>query len=303
MPPAVLGALAAACSPVAAVNALVPRGGYAVERDIAYGEGPRRRLDLYVPDAARPAPVVVFFYGGGWKSGERRDYFFAGEAFASQGFLTVIPDYRLHPEVSFPAFVEDGAASLAWVKRNIAAHGGDPDRVFLVGHSAGAYIAAMLATDKRFLAAEGMEPRRDLRGVVGMAGPYDFLPIREKFWGIFGREPAWPATQPIRFVEGDEPPMLLLTGENDNTVDPGNVRRLAARIVERGGEVATKTYPNINHIFLVGVLAAPFRAASPVRDDIAAWMRSHDGEKTAGPTRRSSADGLAASATSPRAGR
>jgi acetyl esterase/lipase len=121
-----------------------------------------------------------------------------------------------------------------------------------------------------------MEPKRDLHGVVGMAGPYDFLPIREKYWGIVGREPGWPATQPIRFVEGDEPPMLLLTGDNDNTVDPGNVRRLAARIRETGGEVATRTYANLNHIFLVGVLAAPFRPASPVRDDIVAWMRGHE---------------------------
>jgi acetyl esterase/lipase len=286
LPPALLSLLAAACSPIAAVNALVPRGGYEIERDIGYAEGPRHKLDIYRPDEAGAAPVVVFFYGGGWKSGERRDYLFAGQAFASQGFLTVVPDYRLHPEVSFPDFVEDGAAAIAWIKRNVAAHGGDPNRVFLVGHSAGAYIAAMLATNRRFLAAHGLDPKRDLAGVVGLAGPYDFLPIREKYWGIFGREPGWPATQPIRFVDGGEPPMLLLTGDRDDTVDPGNARRLAARLRAVGSEVETRTYANIGHIFLAGVLAAPFRPAAPVRDDIVAWLRAHDRPRAAAATPR-----------------
>jgi acetyl esterase/lipase len=275
LPAALLAALAAGCSPIAAVNALVPKSGYGVVEAVPYGNGPRHKLDLYIPTDAAAAPVVVFFYGGGWKSGVREDYRFAAEAFASAGFLTVVPDYRLHPEVSFPAFVEDGAAAIAWVTRNIAAHGGDSGRIYLVGHSAGAHIAALLALDGRFLAAEGVD-RQAIRGAVGMAGPYDFLPIREKYWGIFGADPRhWPETQPIHFVDGREPPMFLLAGESDTTVDPGNVRRLATRIRATGGTVDTKLYPNIGHVFLVGMLAAPLSGAASVRADVIAWLKAH----------------------------
>ena len=159
-------------SPLAIFDAIGPRdsGGRLASRDQAFGEGPRRRLDVYVPTGAvEKAPVLVFFYGGSWQSGSKDDYAFVGQALAAQGFVTVLPDYRLYPETAFPGFLDDGAAAIAWVRDNIAAYGGDPRRIVLAGHSAGAYNAAMLGLDPRYLDAAGVDPKT-IRAVAGLSG-------------------------------------------------------------------------------------------------------------------------------------
>ena len=142
----VVGSLAAACSPLRTFDRLVPkdRGGTLVAEGIAYGAGPRQRLDVYAPrgGCGQPRPVVMFFYGGSWNSGTRSGYAFVGRALAARGFVTVVPDYRLVPEVHYPAFVEDGAAAVRWVAANAAKYCGNGQSVVLMGHSAGAYIAA-----------------------------------------------------------------------------------------------------------------------------------------------------------------
>lgn len=270
--------LTGSCAPADMVNALVPRDGYDVARDLTYGSGPRRTLDLYRPaDGREPLPVVIFFYGGNWQSGSKETYLFVGQALAAKGYVVIIPDYRLFPEVRFPGFVEDGAAAVRWTVDNVARYGGDPHRIFLMGHSAGAYIAAMLTLDDRWLVAVGESPAA-IRGTVGLAGPYDFLPLRsDALRAIFGPEDRWPATQPINFVNGKAPPMLLLTGDDDEVVDPGNSRRLADRVTAAGGRATVKTYPAIGHETVVGALAAPLRFLAPVRDDATAFMEGAGG--------------------------
>ena len=265
------------CSAIATINALQPKSGVTVTRDLAYGQGPRGSLDVYRPASANGgAPVVVFLYGGGWDSGARRDYQFVGAALAREGFVTIIPDYRLYPDVRWPSFLQDNAAAVAWARGHAAQFGGDPHRLFLMGHSAGAYNAAMLAVDRRWLAAEKMDPQRDLAGVVGLAGPYDFLPVRtDELKAIFGPADQRADTQPINHVDGRNPPLLLATDTADTVVDPGNTTRMAERVRAGGGPVDTRLYKGLSHALLIGVFAAPLRPLAPVLRDAVAFMRSH----------------------------
>lgn len=269
---ALAGLLLAGCSGTTLLNALTPEAGYHVRGGIAYGEHPRQRLDLYIPDDARGAPVVVFFYGGRWQEGSREDYRFAAQALVSRGYVVAVPDYRLHPEVGFPDFVEDGAAAVAWVHRNAAAAGGDPRQLVLAGHSAGAHIAALLALDGRYLEAAG--PGREvIAGLVGLAGPYDFLPLRaDDLKTIFGPPEARPRSQPIRYADAGAPPMLLVHGGDDRLVEPGNSRRLAAAVRAAGGEAEVVVYEDRGHISLVASLARPLRFHTPVLDDISRFI-------------------------------
>lgn len=262
------------CSPLAALNASVPSDGYDLARGQAYGEHSRQQLDVYAPKTGSvPRPVVVYFYGGSWERGSRSEYKFLGEALTSKGFVTVVADYRLYPEVKFPSFLEDGAKAVTWVQENIADFGGDPRSIYLMGHSAGAYNASMLAFDRHYIAAAGGDPR-SVRGLVGMAGPYDFLPITSRtLRNVFGDAPDLPATQPVNFVAADSPPALLLTGGKDTVVDPKHTVRLAARMRAAGGRVTEITYPDLGHVTIVGALATPYRNLGPVLDDVARFIR------------------------------
>jgi acetyl esterase/lipase len=271
--------LLAGCSAAGIVNALTPRSGYTIVKDQAYGEGPRRRLDVYLPVSPPQSglrPMVVFFYGGSWQEGSKETYLFAGQALASKGFIVVIPDYRLYPEVRYPVFLEDTSQAVRWTIDHAPEFGGDPKRVYLMGHSAGAYIAAMLTVDPRWLHEVGLDPRKNIRAMVGLAGPYDFLPIKDPvIQTIFGAERQWPATQPINHVYRDEPPLLLLVDDGDETVNPGNTVRLAARIRDKGGVVEEKHYPGLSHTKLVGALAAPLRFLAPTLDDSVDFMNRY----------------------------
>lgn len=271
-----LSALLAGCSSLGAFNALAPRdrGGRRVLADAAYGEGPRRRLDVYAPlDAPRPAPVIVFCYGGSWASGSKSDYAFVGAAFAARGFVTVVPDYRLVPGVRFPVFIEDCAAAVRWVADHIGEHGGDPDRIVLVGHSAGAYNVMMLALDAHYLREAGVDAAQ-VRGVAGLAGPYDFFPFDvESSRNAFGGAPDPQLTQPVRFARGDAPPLLLLWGEADTTVGPRNLHNLERAVRGAGGTVETKTYPGVSHVGIMLALSRPLRGRAPTLGDVTAFAR------------------------------
>ncbi|WP_341988611.1 alpha/beta hydrolase [Azorhizobium sp. AG788] len=262
-------------SPLGLLNALGGMGRHCETRSVPYGPGPRQSLDIYRPHmrGRPPAPVVVFFYGGGWVEGDRALYRFVGAALAAQGFVTVIPDYRVHPEVRFPTFLEDGARAVQWVRGQIGTFGGDPDRMVLMGHSAGAHLAAMLSFDRQWLGAYGLVPGRDLRGMVGLAGPYDFLPLRTAVLkSIFGPESRWPESQPIRFVDGTAPPAWLATGRVDTVVDPGNAVRLAARIHAAGGHAEVQTYDRVGHATLLGAISPLLRPLAPVTRDVAQFI-------------------------------
>ena len=257
----------AAFSALAVFSALVPLDG-GVERASmgeAYGPDPRQRLDVYRPaGGGQQLPVLVFCYGGAWNSGERGLYEFAGRAFAAAGYLTIVFDYRLVPEARFPAFVEDTAGAIAWAARNAGRFGGDGTRIFLVGHSAGAYNVALAALDPRYLAAQGLEPGV-VAGVAALAGPFDFLPLdgpstRE----AFGQWPDLPETQPVNAVTAASPPFLLITGDSDRTVYPRNSERLAARLGAAGVKVRLTVLAGLGHVDVLTALARPLRWRAPV---------------------------------------
>jgi acetyl esterase/lipase len=268
--------LISACSPTAVLNALAPRDGIAVTSDIPYGDGPRHTLDVYAPRmAAGPTPVVVFFYGGNWDSGAKAMYRFVGAALAARGVLTVIPDYRLYPQVRFPDFMYDAAAAVAWTRANAARFGGDPHRLFLMGHSAGAQIATLVALDASYLRSVDMSPR-EVCGVIGLAGPYDFLPLHDaELQVIFGAEAERPRSQPINYVSPLAPPMLLLAGRDDDTVDPGNTLRLATRLRAVDASVQDELYPGVGHKALIAAFARPLGFLAPVREAVLRFVEAH----------------------------
>ena len=273
-------ALLAACSPLRTFNSLVPKdkGAALIERGSAYGAHPRQRIDIYRPKTSTgpnrahgsraPLPLILFLYGGSWQTGMREGYGFVGRALAARGFLVAVPDYRLVPEIRYPAFVQDSAAALQWFRANAARLGGDPHRVVLVGHSAGAYNAAMLALDPRWLG----EDRRAVRGFVGLAGPYDFLPLSGPITtAAFGQERDLASTQPVNFASAGDPPALLLHGGRDTLVQPRDSRRLAERLRAAGVDAQVKLYPEIGHVGMVTALARPLRGRAPVLQDIHAF--------------------------------
>jgi acetyl esterase/lipase len=273
----ILLAACAACSPLNAINALTPSSSYVKSADISYGADPRQKLDIYAPrDVAVGAPVVVFFYGGNWRMGDRADYAFVGEALASRGILAVIADYRLYPEASYPGFLEDSAAAVAWTARKVRSYGGNPERLFIMGHSAGAYNAAMVALDGRWLAAQGMQPSV-LRGWIGLAGPYDFLPIENPdVKPVFHFPDTPPSSQPINHVGAGAPPALLIASNKDSLVNPvRNTGRLASRLREAGVEVDTRYYDRTSHATLVATLSRPLRSLAPVLDDVERFVAGH----------------------------
>lgn len=269
--------LGTACSPVTVLNAVIPEQGYQRMSDIAYGEAPRQKLDIYLARQynGQQRSTVVFFYGGSWESGQKDQYKFVAEALTSAGFDVVIPDYRVHPDVRFPAFVDDGAAALSWVKQYLADYGGQSDRLFVAGHSAGAHIAALLALDEQYLERYGLRPEQ-INGMIGLAGPYDFLPLKsDTLKTIFGPEQTRWRSQPINFVDGSNPPVLLLVGNNDLTVLPKNSRNLAAKIREKNGNVELVEFKDYGHVAMVAKLARPLRGDGRLLETISAFIHQH----------------------------
>ncbi len=267
-----------ACSPFALLNATIGEDGFTVQSGIRFGPDVRHALDVYVPkQRSGPLPVVVFFYGGSWRQGERADYLFAAEALTSRGYVVIVPDYRLFPDVRFPAFVEDGAKAVRWVLDHVAEFGGDPGRLYLMGHSAGAHIAAMLTLDESYLAAVGV-PRNTIRGTIALAGPYAFYPSRTaNVAPIFAHLADENAARPIVYVDGDEAPMLLLHGDADDTVFVFNTLDLSKAVRDAGGSARHIIYPDVGHLGILFALGRPFRGIAPVLNDAAAFI---DGQRS-----------------------
>lgn len=274
---AAAAAVTSACTPLSLFATLSPKDpSTQVMNGEAYGSDPRQTLDVYVPrDARGQAPMAVFFYGGSWDSGRRQDYNWVGRAMASRGFVTVIADYRIFPQVRYPAFLEDGARAVRWTVDNAARLGGDPRRIVLLGHSAGAYNAVMLGVDTRYLKAAGVDPA-SVKAVAGLAGPYDFLPLNDVVTNrVFGQTSDLPGTQPMAHVERMSPPAFLATGDKDNTVWPKNTKALAARYREAGAVVEERHYAGVDHVKIVLALSRPLRGGAPVLDEMADFLRRH----------------------------
>lgn len=273
-----LGALVmTACSGVVGLlNLTVPSDGYTVVKDIPYGPHARHKLDIYIPDTQdTQKTVLVFFYGGSWQWGDKNDYHFVGQAFAAEGYVTILADYRLYPEVSFPAFIDDAAAATVWIHNNIAKYNGNPDRIFVAGHSAGGYLAMMLAANTTYMEKAG--GRTDwIKGAVGIAGPYDFLPLTDPdIIALFSTAPQEEDTQPITFVRTNMPPAFMATGVDDETVFPKNSINMAAQMQALGNDVTLRLYPGINHYTIALSMAHYFQSRSPLMQDIASFIAKH----------------------------
>ncbi|MHC8365045.1 alpha/beta hydrolase [Pseudomonas sp. ZT5P21] len=269
-----------ACSPLKLLNALTPDGSFDKTEGIAYGDDPRQKLDVYVPrHPAENAPVVVFFYGGSWNSGSRGDYGFVGEALASRGIVAVLADYRLYPQVRYPLFLEDGAQAVAWTYAHIRQFSGSPQRLYLMGHSSGAYNAAMLALDPGLLGGVGLSPH-NLSGWIGLAGPYDFLPIKNPdVRPVFYWPDSPPKSQPINHVSRGAPPALLMAATDDDLVDPvRNTGGLARKLREAGVPVHDLYFSRPGHATLVATMSRPMRGLAPVLDQIVAFVKATPGQ-------------------------
>lgn len=261
-----------ACSGADVVNAIVPKSGYTVHKNIAYGKESRHHLDIYTPNNPRPSQeVIVFFYGGSWKKGSKDDYRFVGQAFASKGYITVIADYRLYPEIRYPSFMQDSAAAFAWVYHNIATYGGNAKHIFLAGHSAGAYIAALLTLNEAYLKQAGAK-REWIKGTIGIAGPYDFRPSQDPAVKDIFSTAEDNLTQPIHYVSPDLPPFLLVTGDEDKDVYPRNTYHLAKKLRHYDNHVREHIYKGVGHIGIILSLAHGFRGKAPLLEDIDAFI-------------------------------
>ena len=269
--------LLAGCSSVQLFDAVVPAdtGASLVARDIPFGADPRQRLDIYAPPDSRGLPAILFIYGGSWNSGDRMEYAFAGKALAARGFVVVIADYRLVPQVRFPDFVVDGALAVGWMRDHIAIYGGDPRQLFIVGHSAGAYNAVMIGLDPKVGAAAGVRAGI-VKGVVGLAGPYDFLPLDDTVTIAAFQDWAEP--------EGNPADQLCTCFGSTDAAACRRCRyhglseeyaRAGRKTQAAGASVAEKYYPGIGHAGILTALAPPFRGNAPVLDDITAFIKAH----------------------------
>jgi acetyl esterase/lipase len=281
-----LGTLAA-CAPTTLINALTPSSAYVKTAGIAYGSrgNLRQQLDVYQPAGSaltdKPRPVVVFFYGGAWQEGSRSDYLFVAEALTQRGFVVVVPDYRVYPEVKYPEFLHDGAAAVAWATTHADRYGGDRSRIFLMGHSSGAHIAAMLALDNTYLDAKSV-PRTALKGLIGLAGPYDFLPLTEpNVIALFASEPNLALTQPIHYASTAAakitPAVLLLHGDDDQRVLPKNSINLARELRGKGVKVELDVLPGISHAAIIGKFTRLLRGDGKLVDRVDQFIRDNAG--------------------------
>lgn len=228
-----------------------------IVKDIPYGDLDRQRLDIYKPAnlAERgSAPVIVFFHGGRWTDGNKDQYKFVGMALANKGYITVVPNTRLYPQVKFPAFVEDAAKAIAWTADNIDWYKGRKQNIFLSGHSSGAHIAALAVTDERYLQAYGKTPSV-ISAFAGLSGPYDFTPEAADLKDMFGPPSNYPNMQISTFANGNEPPMLFIHGGEDETVKIENLKKAKQAILNANGRVETQIYPDANHIDPVAALS------------------------------------------------
>ncbi|OZB73537.1 MAG: hypothetical protein B7X37_08275 [Halothiobacillus sp. 14-55-98] len=270
------------CSGVTILNTLSPRDGVQVTRSIVFDRQHQLKLDVYRPTNAHAATVIVFFWGGRWEDGDKSMYRFVGAELASEGFVVVIPNYRLYPDVTFPAFVNDSANAVAWTHEHISQYGGSPNEIVLMGHSAGAYNAAMLALNPAYLKAVGGS-RQWIRGMIGLGGPYDFLPLVEPdLKAIFGPPSQYPITQPIHWADGTNPPMLLIESRADTIVYPKNTRNLYAKIKKNGGPVEKFMVDDLSHPMLIGVVSNLLSSQSPILEKIVSFADHVTSDKQVG---------------------
>lgn len=253
------------------LNFVLPAGRYELAQ-AAYGAHERQQLAIFRPVEKTDKPPIVFIYGGAWKKGGKSDYEFVAHALTGMGHSVIIPDYRLYPEVRFPAFVEDVAAAIAYTEQQADSLLGQPlTRFILMGHSSGAHTAALLATDAAYLRGRGVQA--ELAALIAMSGPYD-LPLDDPEVTPVFPDADPQAVKPVRQVHAGLPPVLLLHGEADERVLPQHTRRFATALQQAGVPVQTHLYPGVNHTRIIGSLAAPLRMLNSSYEDIKNFLQT-----------------------------
>ena len=270
--PILLGQITA-CAPRQFAESVLLGNHFELVGNVPYGPGPQDRLDVYRPPHQKsPAPVVVFLYGGRWQSGSKEEYRLLGDALTREGVVAVVPDYRRYPEVRFPVWVVDAARAVRWVRDSIGTFGGDPARIFVMGHSSGAHTATLLALDGHYLRDAGVPPFA-VQGFVSLAGPVATTWTDPDVQALMGPREQWARTYPLEQVDGSAPPLLLLHGTQDRLVSSANSVRLAARIRARGGCAPVILYRGLGHIGIVIALALARFEIAPVLRDVMAFVK------------------------------
>jgi len=263
--------------PLEILNALIPKdpGGMLVASNVPYGPHYRHTVDVYAPtEGEGPWPVVCFVHGGAWSYGSKNSYEFVGRAFAAQGYLTILPNYRLVPGDPFPGFVKDTARAINWVTLHAAEYGGDDRTIFLSGHSAGAYNVAMAVLDRKYLDKFGTDISR-IKGVGLMSTPADFELCQSIIaQEVFGLVPDFPSTQPVKFVRPDVPPFLLLHSKVDHICRSWNSMSLHKKLRRAGAKSTLKLYKGVSHVGILLSLAKPWRSSSPALKDLLGFFAS-----------------------------
>jgi acetyl esterase/lipase len=269
--------LLSGCSPLAYVNFQVSRS-LQTAKDIAYGNEAGQLLDVYTRSDTASKGVIIFVHGGYWDTGTKNDYPFLADSFTELGYTTVVVGYRLVPTVTFPEYVEDIALAVKWTVDNIGDYGGNPEKLFLMGHSAGAHLASLVSFDERYLLKYGLT-QNVLSGFIGLAGPYNFLPVAPddvRSIAALGPLETYPDTQPINFVDKADPPAFLGYTPEDRTVNPNNTISFAAKIREVGGEVSEHDYDGVSHVTILGAVARASRFFNKaILEDITAFLEAN----------------------------
>ncbi len=268
-----------ACTQIGAgiMNAPTYFDNVRVNKDIAYGDDALHRLDMYVPanvNKRHDIPILVFIHGGNWQQGNKNLYRFVGSHFAKNGYMVIIPNYRKYPQVKYPDFVEDAADAVAWAYKNGEKYGGNPETLYLMGHSAGGHIAAMLSSDQHYLEDAGV-PFNNIKAFAGLAGPYDFIPKEKDLKDIFGPPEKYKDMQATTFIDGSEPPMLLLHGSEDETVYFSNIEKLEAALKQKKMPVEHKVYQGVGHIKMVTAFTWLYGDAAPISQDVLAFFAKY----------------------------
>jgi len=279
------GVALAACSPLKALDALVPDEGYRVIADVAYGDHPRMRFDLYLPPEGQvtDAPPVLFFHGGSWRRGGREGYRFIGQAFASRGIAVAVVEYRVFPDITYPTFARDAAVAAKRLLEIAPDHGLPDARFIAMGHSAGAHTAAALMLDTTFLEEVGV-PVESRAGLISISGPVyidpqDYSTTRPVFAPVMD-DPK--RGRPALYASADDPPTYIIHGADDGTVYPINSEKLADALRAVDVPVVLSMRDGEGHVGPLVALSHPFEAqADPLATRLANWMGGLAGQLAA----------------------
>jgi acetyl esterase/lipase len=244
---------------------------YTYHKNIAYGSQPWQMLDVYMPKKVKNAPVITFYYGGAWTSGAKEKYKFVADMLTKHGYVVVIPDYVKYPHKKYPAYQIDAALSTKWIVQNIHNYAGNADNMHFIGHSAGAHIGIMLIADRHYLQDQGLLPTI-YKSFVGLSGPYHFTPKEPKYQEIFSEIDTYKKMQASHFIQGTEPPMLLIHGNADQLVGSINIDLLTLAIKEKNGHYMVKTYDDVDHIDTVLTFSSLLKRNENIKNDVLVFL-------------------------------